>query len=762
VLHPQRASRHPEARARLATGFAAVDAALDDALDRGLPRLSAAGGDAWLDWCSALARLGRGPEPVLAALQAWPEVAEAAGEDALAPLREAVHALQRSPNGRAIAPLLLGLPAVARRLRSAQGLQHYLRLVVDLMRRTSVSIHGHHATGPSPGLPAFLQAAPRLLALVPLEGLARWVEAGIRAHGQHPPRQVAYFAAESEDSRALLQRERPGTALADVQRRLQAGLQALWHCEATLVPLPVDPEAPLPTPWLAHEGQEGEADTPPRRLHLPELLEASHGVPATTRYRLMLAHLALHQRHGQALWADNWSPLQRLAVECLEDARIDRLLLDRCPGLRGPMQALHPCPALASVDPSRQSGLRVRLTRLSHALLFAAPQDALEAEALQRFEQVLRAGGGSAEVAPIALAWAARSRRPGDSLADLVFEGTRVDWRDDNRHLWRFIEAGDEEDAFDDPARRSADPPQGGLPPRLHPEWDEAARLLRPDWVRVHDHLQPAGDAADIERLLQRHAGTARHLQRLVQHLRPQDRARQRRQAEGPELDLDSALRALAQARAGGQAVDDRVHTRHRPQGRRFAVTLLLDLSASVNDPVPAAPGETVLSLSRAAVALLAQAVDALGDALAIVGFHSNTRHAVRLWHIKGFGERWTDGAPAARLAGVRAGHSTRLGAALRHTGEGLLARPADQRLLLVLTDGVPSDVDAPDPQHLVADAAHAVRTLAAQGLPVHAVSVAQGTDAVLRQVFGQRFSVVDRVEQLPRRLPEVFAALAR
>lgn len=759
MLHPERASRHPEARARLVTGFAAVDAVLDDALDRGLPRLSPAGAEDWLAWCAALARLGRGPEPVLAALQAWPEVAETAGEDALAPLREAVHALQRSPNGRAIAPLLQGLPAVARQLPSADGLQRYLRLVVDLMRRTSVSIHGHHATGPSPGLPAFLQAAPGLLARVPLAGLARWVEAGIRAHGQHPPRQAAYFAAESEDSRALLERERPGTGLADVQRRLQLGLQALWRREATLVPLPVDPEAPLPMPWLA---QDGEAETPLWGLRLPERLDARHGVSATTRYRLMLAHLALHQRHGQALWADNWSPLQRLAVECLEDARIDRLLLGRCPGLRGAMQALHPCPPLASVDPARQSGLRVRLTRLSHALLFAAPQDALEAQTLQRFEQVLRAGGGSAEVAPLALAWAARSRRPGDQFADVVFEGTRVDWRDDNRHLWRFVEAGDEEDAFDQPARRAPGAQEGGLPPRLHPEWDEAARQLRPDWVRVHEHLQPAGDATDTERLLLRHAGTARHLQRLLQQLRPQDRARQRRQAEGPELDLDAALRALAQARASGQAVDDRVHTRTRPRGRRFAVTLLLDLSASVNDPVPAAPGETVLSLSRAAVALLAQAVDALGDALAIVGFHSNTRHAVRLWHVKGFGERWTEGAPAARLAGVRAGHSTRLGAALRHTGEVLLARPADQRLLLVLTDGVPSDIDAPDPRHLVADAAHAVRTLAAQGLPVHAVSVAQGTDAVLRQVFGKRFSVVDRVEQLPRRLPEVFAALAR
>ncbi|MBQ0961556.1 VWA domain-containing protein [Ideonella sp. 4Y11] len=759
MLAPQASTRHPLWRERLGRVFPEVEAVFDDALDRGLPLLSDTGAAKWMDLCAWLARLGRGPEPVLAALEAWPEVAAVAGEAAYHPLREAIGAFQKSPNGRAIAPLLQSLPAVARRLPSEPALRRYLQLVVGLMQRTSVSIHGRHATEPSPGLPALLQAAPRLVAQVPLEGLARWIEAGIRAHGGHPQRQIAFFAAESDDSRALLQRERHGTLLMDLQRRLQCTLQSLWQWDATLVPQPVDAEAPLPQPWLANDG---DADTPLWGLRLPEVLDTFNGVSASTRYRLMIGHLALHRRHGQALVADNWSPLQRLAVECFEDARIDRLLLQRCPGLRGAILALHPCPLLDSVDESHQSGLRVRLTRLSHALLFGAPKDELEDHTLAAFDAALAEGADSAAMARLALAWAARSRRASDQFADVVFRDTQVDWRDDNRHLWRFIEDGDEEQAFDDEARRPPPADEQGLPPRRHPEWDEAAQQLRPDWVSVYDHLQPAGDASEIECLLQRHAGTARHLQRLLQHLRPQDRARLRRQDEGSELDLDAAVRALVDARASGQAVDSRVQMSTRPEGRRFAVTLLLDLSASVNDPVPGAAGETVLSLSRAAVALLAQAVDALGDQLAIVGFHSNTRHEVRLWHLKGFGERWSDGAPAARLAGVQGAFSTRLGAALRHAGDALLARPADQRLMLVLTDGVPSDVDAPDPLHLVADAAHAVRTLAGQGLPVHAVSVDRAADDYLRRIFGKRFSVVDRVEQLPRRLPEVFAALTR
>jgi nitric oxide reductase activation protein len=185
-----------------------------------------------------------------------------------------------------------------------------------------------------------------------------------------------------------------------------------------------------------------------------------------------------------------------------------------------------------------------------------------------------------------------------------------------------------------------------------------------------------------------------------------------------------------------------------------------------VNDPVPsgegaAEPGETVLSLSRAAVALLAGAIATLGDRLAIVGFHSDTRQRVDLLHVKGFGEAWDD-APKARLAGVQGAFSTRMGAALRHAGELLSGRRADRRLLLVLTDGRPSDVDVADPQHLVADAAQAVHELDAQGLYTHCISLDAQADAYVGRIFGARCSVIDRVAQLPRRLPEIFLGLTR
>ncbi len=95
--------------------------------------------------------------------------------------------------------------------------------------------------------------------------------------------------------------------------------------------------------------------------------------------------------------------------------------------------------------------------------------------------------------------------------------------------------------------------------------------------------------------------------------------------------------------------------------------------------------------------------------------FASNGREDVRLASVKALGEPWSADA-LARLAGLSPGLSTRLGAALRHTGALLRAARVQRRLVLVLTDGAPFDVDTPDPADLAEDARHAVLGLKRAG----------------------------------------------
>ena len=773
--------RHQALRDRLDCRFDAVDDVFDECIDEARQKLSPLGLDAYLAQARRVGKLGRGVEPLLVFLEIWPTVASLAGEASLEPLDRAIQAFQKSPNGPAIVPLLQTLGGVARRLPSRELMAQYLAIAVHLMERTSISIHGHHATEPSPGLPTFLRHAPTLVGMVPLEGLRRWVAEGIRLYGQNnPQRQIDFFALATPDSRALLQRERHGTLLVDVERRLELTLRCLWDEQVALIPYSVVADA---------HAQPGAVLMPyaqPDGFRLPEVLEDWRGaarltgqarpghascpdsgppqaasLPALDHYRAMIIHMAAHRRWSQTLVADNLSPLQRLSVECFEDCRVDHLSLRRLPGLRGTLMQLHPAPSEDACDPKRESCLRHRLVCLSRALLDDAHsyRDPVLLEFRAQFLECVGAGESSTrEMAKLALEWAARTRRQDDQSARMRFEDTVVHYRDDNRHLWTYIEAGDEEESFEDRSRaQTVENP--ALPPRHYPEWDEAARAYRPDWVSVYDTLQPAGDAAAVEALLGRYAPVAKHLKRLLDLLKPQDRTRLRYQEDGTELDLDVALRALIDWRAGTRP-DPRVHMNTRTDGRDIAVLLLVDLSASVNDPV-AGTDETVLEIARAAVTLLAWAISQLGDQLAIAGFHSDTRHEVRYLHIKGFSETWDD-APKARLAAAQGADATRMGAALRHAGHLLSGRRADKKLLLVLTDGEPSDVDESDPRHLIGDAACAVRELDALGLHTHCICLDAKADDYVERIFGKRWTVIDHVEQLPRRLPELFLSLTR
>jgi hypothetical protein len=168
-------------RARLACGFPAVQAVLADCLLEARAALSPAGIDAYLDCANALGRMGRGAEPVLAFLQEWPSVARAVGEDLLNDVIALIQAMQKSPNSRAIAPLLQSLAAVARRLLGSGPMRDYLRVTRELMQRTTVSLHGHHATFESPGLPVFLEHAPRALDVLNVAGLSRAGPTTVRA-----------------------------------------------------------------------------------------------------------------------------------------------------------------------------------------------------------------------------------------------------------------------------------------------------------------------------------------------------------------------------------------------------------------------------------------------------------------------------------------------------------------------------------------------------------------------------------------------------
>ncbi|MEW7975921.1 MAG: VWA domain-containing protein [Candidatus Sedimenticola endophacoides] len=741
-------------RSQLSCNFGQLDDLFADCMEAAALLLSEQGTKDYLEGASQICRIGRGFEPVLVYLEEMPFVAHKLGEETLTYVSRTIWTITRTPNGRSIPDFMQTLPEAARRLLSREQFEHYVDLVMDMMARTSTSIHGNQSdTFPSPGMPALLKNTPYLLHQLSLDGLRNWVDYGVLHYNNHPERQIDYFSLQSADSRAVLQRERHGTLYADHERKLDLYTKALWQTKVQFVPYSEGwDELRKPMPYYD-----------PLGMRIPDVYDDRNGIRGIDRYRAAVAHMSAHQRWTSQIVADNFSPFQRVAAELLEDSRVEYLAMREYPGLRHIWLTLHPKPGEADCDPQRQSCIRHRLAMLSYAILnpdhdYRNP-DIIEFA--QRFHEIMAGGESSTkEIASLALSFIARTRRQEDLAANVYFTDTEVDYRDDNRHMWLFIEEDDEPDDFEATRKvKEEEEEVDGLPPRHYPEWDYKTKTYRPDWVSLYERLHPSGDGMKIDALLSKHEALAKRLKQILDTLKPQNYVRIRYQEEGSELDLDVAIRSLIDFKAG-HTPDPRINMSHRHDGRDIAVLLLLDLSQSLSE-VPEGTSQSILELSQEAVALLSWAIERLGDEFAIAGFSSNSRHEVRYQHIKGFEERWDDRVKD-RLAAMEAGYSTRMGAAMRHAAHYLSARRADKKLLLVLTDGEPSDIDVNDQQLLIQDTHKAVQELDREGIYTYCINLDPNADDYVKDIFGNQYSVIDRVERLPEKLPQLFVSLTK
>ena len=304
--------------------------------------------------------------------------------------------------------------------------------------------------------------------------------------------------------------------------------------------------------------------------------------------------------------------------------------------------------------------------------------------------------------------------------------------------------------------RRRLRPPGEGLP---YPEWDYRDKAYRYDWTRVLERDLMERDRACAQALLARHAAVLQRLKRAIQAEKPRRAAPQRRQNEGEELDLDAAVEYVADRRTGARPTP-RIYRRRRHLLRDTGVLLLADLSTSIMQQ--AADGEgRVVDRMKAALLLFARALEEVGDSYAIAGFASKYRDAVSYYPIKDFAQRLTPDTEAM-LGGLSGRLATRMGAAIRHACVRFGGSPAARRLLLILSDGRPADYDdGGDERYLHEDTRMAVKEAADQGIHAFCITLDASGSAYLERIFGRgHFLVIDRLDDLPRRLPQVYLRL--
>jgi hypothetical protein len=748
--------------------------------------------DNYLKGAAAIRGLGKGDSLVETWIEEAPMVAKEVGEDVVGDLATASLELASRTSGAVIELLLATSATAANRLGDAELFVKYLRFINTLI-----------AQAPR-GVRPMLDKLEVLFQHLTLGGLRRWALWGAHAHRTNYEEQIRYFSLDSKESLAMLQKERKGTLLVDVQRRINMYLRALWARDFFMRPTSGDFES--------REGYRPYIED--YLLHVPDAFddfspEGGEPVSGLELYRATAAHCAAHVvETQQPISAEALSPMQMAVIGVIEDARVETLSIRRFPGLKTLWSRLH------TATPGMKESVGDYLDRLARALLDEAYQDndpsIVEGRRLFALAQDrLDSNRTSWEIGVQLAHGFSQKRIPFNPRTDLL----TAPYRDDNRYFWEFEEfdfdkaagAGyetvkqvrkyvsvmemaneiDVETAGDDaeeiwvlgtelfPYENIGDQYPGGArsfnelegkepvsDPFHYSEWDYQIQLERPDWATVLEKRARSGDLQTIDAITTQYKREIHRMKFLLDAMQPQGVQRIRRLEDGDEIDINAAIASLTDIRLGNQP-DPRIMMRSVRKTRDFSILVLLDLSESTNEKVQDQE-YSVRELTQQACVLLADAINKVGDPFAIHGFCSDGRHDVEYYRFKDFHQHW-DEAPKAKLAGMTGQLSTRMGAAIRHAGHHLKLQRSAKKLLIVITDGEPADVDVRDPQYLRYDTKKAVEEVAKFGVTTYCMSLDPRADTYVSRIFGQKnYMVVDHVQRLPEKLPLLYAGLTR
>lgn len=601
----------------------------------------------------------------------------------------------------------------------------------------------------------------------------------------------------------------PAVQLGTVQRRLELLLAAMYGSHFEIEPAESDTRSRS----LRTRALPGIARHDGVTIQLPATMRASDGVEAAiARYRLLAIGQAARIMRGSAVLAPGDDDLvARDLYSLCESAEVDASIVATSPGVAA-LLADERVRALAERRSLGKLGAREQaVERLVHSVLQSAPSeipDEIRAgsspqeslEWARRTAASLAGFGGEYRPRPAVAVWGRTltgtevkaapygasgpiipptpgygsgtmtTPSPGadDTLQELSREGTnaaRSDERDepddDNETPAEDASLVGRAPLRSDGGTAALAKGAGGLNVLdaqilaasrsdmgiLYQEWDCNAAAYRELGAVVHPYLATEGDSAWAEHELNAHPALVRRVRREFERLRAR-RVRMLRQRDGDELDLAACVRALADATAGDSS-DDRLYLAVRAARRAIAITVLVDVSGSTKDPI--GDGRRVIDVEKTTLLLASEAFEALGDSYSILAFSSSGAADVRVATLKGFTEPNGD-AIRRRISGIEAGGNTRLGAAIRHSTAKLSTQQAGHRLLLILSDGKPNDVDRYFTTYAVEDSRQAVFEARAAGVYPFCLTIdANDPDPYLARVFGASgHTVLRRPEQLP------------
>ncbi len=720
----------------------------------------------WERACDKLAHAGYGALIPLSYARHSPKLVKILNHESAINLAATVSIAAIKVN-RAAAELLPKAAVIAAiELKSSSAFMSWLSTIEELI----------HAA-PESSL-AVLERTQKIISTLTPNQFRSWVLAGLRSTGEDKLRQIQYFTFTDPESEKWFRHEAGDVVYTDLDRKLKLYLISLWNLRP-----PIRDLAASSTPLSLRRISITNGI-----VQMPEVFPGFHGEQAELIFRAGLAHVGAHLVYSTKKFPlGELKPIQVALVSLIEDARVEYLAMQAYPGLKKLWQPFHV---------AKSSGPKLvplLLTRLSRALIDEDYKDR-DGWVQKGKDMFFDPSNDMSDPSMCRKIGVLLGNDLGQLRAQFNSKTYVVEpvYRDDNMGLWDFGRQGQEEsdqgmfieamrmdqqeekdetssdqnkeqeDSNEEQqyhARESSDSDHRESEVALrYPEYDYLTGSERPNWTCVVEYFPDYGDAFKIERILEKHNNLVNKITNLIQAAKVSLPERKYHQSVGESLDLDACINAVI-SRKMGETPDPRIYSSSERKHRDLSVLVLLDISNSTNDIVQVT-GKSVLELEIQATTLLAYAMSELDDPFAIAAFCSDGKEDVHYYRIKNFDSPY-DSTSRAYLAGLRGKLSTRIGAAMRHATKDLVAQRTHRRLLLVISDGEPSDIDVEDKQYLVEDTRKVVQQLSRLGIDTFCVGLDAGGDNYLHKIFGRKnVTVIDNLDRLPERLPMLYLRL--
>ncbi len=314
--------------------------------------------------------------------------------------------------------------------------------------------------------------------------------------------------------------------------------------------------------------------------------------------------------------------------------------------------------------------------------------------------------------------------------------------------------------------------------PFYYDEWDYKQRAYRRKWCTLWEQSVPMNELGLFDEIYDNYSELIVKVKKQFQRIRPEVLEIVRRVEWGPEIDFNAMIQSVVDRKAGDSPSGE-IFTRKEKKIRRITTVLLVDMSASTDRLVSLvnpdgqqsrqkggnAPSEKkIIDVEIEGLVVITEALQSLGDDYAIFGFSGYGKDQVDFYSIKDFNDPYSE-IVKSRICGIQPQKGTRMGPAIRHAVEKLNQVESDHRLLVLLSDGFPQDLDYGEDRSSKDYALHDTMMALAEakkfGIRPFCITVDLAGDDYLRKMWDPgSYLIVKDVYSLPEVLPKVVESL--